>query len=424
MAPDPPARHLPAAPGTPLYVHLPFCVHLCPYCDFFSVEGAGADIDGTIATLLDEANCRAPAAPATVFVGGGTPSYLDETQLRRVFDGLEEATGFRGSATEVTVECNPESLTPGKATLLRELGVDRLSIGIQSLDPATLAFYERPHDAAQALAAVATARAAGFERVSVDVIHGAPTEPLDSIERNLLQIISLGPDHVSAYGLTYEPGTPLHARMERGEVEPLDEDDELARLELVDQLLRDGGLHRYEVSNYSIKGQQCEHNVNYWRNGPYIGLGPSAASHVGGRRSTNPRSLARWAAARAEHPLAAGAAEELDPRERLGETWWLGLRLTEGVDPAAARATAGWPPAPPGASGTPAGSADGAHSPGAPSPGPKQPDLTDARPTDDPAEDLARELVAEGLLEQAAGRYRLTEGARPLADHVGRRFLA
>lgn len=379
--------HQPAPEGTPLYVHLPFCVHKCPYCDFFSVDGKGEDVDGFLDTLLIEAAARAPKAPRTVFFGGGTPTYLDETQLERLLLRLDELTGFRSSAEEVTVECNPESLTLPKAQLMRSLGVDRLSIGVQSLDPATLAFFERPHGPEQALAAVEATRAAGFERFSIDLIHGSPTEELATTERNLIQLLELRPKHVSAYGLTYEPGTPLHARLEREEFVPQDEDQELANLDRVHSLLQAAGLDGYEVSNYSVIGQECGHNINYWHNGPYVGIGPSAASHARGTRSGNPRSIPRWRTAKQEDPMAAAFEEHLDPRARLGETWWLGLRLTAGVDPRTARATAGW------------------------------------EPGEDPAVEQAEALVADGLLELAAGRYRLTQRARPLADHVGRQFL-
>ncbi|MDF1797840.1 MAG: radical SAM family heme chaperone HemW [Planctomycetota bacterium] len=380
-------HHQPAPEGTPLYVHLPFCVHLCPYCDFFSVDGKGQDVDGFLDTLLLEAEARAPKAPRTVFFGGGTPTYLSEPQLQRLLLGLDELTGFRASAEEVTVECNPESLTLPKAQLMRSLGVDRLSIGVQSLDPETLAFFERPHGPEQALAAVEATRSAGFERFSIDLIHGSPTEELATTERNLLQLLELRPQHVSAYGLTYEPGTPLHARLEREEFVPQDEDQELANLDSVHRLLEDAGLRGYEVSNYSSIGQECLHNVNYWHNGPYVGIGPSAASHAQGTRSGNPRSIPRWRAAKQADPMAAAFEEHLDPRARLGETWWLGLRLAEGVDPEVARTTAGWVAA------------------------------------EDPAVGEAEALVAEGLLELLAGRYRLTPRARPLADHVGRQFL-
>jgi oxygen-independent coproporphyrinogen-3 oxidase len=378
----------PAPPGTPLYVHLPFCAHKCPYCDFFSVEGAGHDQERLVEVLLAEARLRAPESPRTVFVGGGTPSYLDEAALRHLFDGLDEVTGFRKSASEVTAECNPESLDAAKAEALRALGINRLSVGVQSLDPSTLAFFERPHDPDQALAAVEVARDGGFQSFSVDLIHGAPGESAQTFVRNLLHIIKLRPFHVSAYGLTYEPGTPLHAQLERGEFEAQNEDQELDNLQLTDEALLGAGYGRYEVSNFALSGHECSHNVNYWRNGTYIGVGPSAASLVAGCRSGNARSIQRWTQAVEAEAAAPAWSERLDPRERLGETWWLGLRLTEGVEPLTARKTAGW---------------------SAPH---------------DPAEDLARDLVVDGLLELHAGHYRLTDRGRPLADYVGRRFLA
>lgn len=378
---------LPPLPGTPLYVHLPFCVHKCPYCDFFSVEGAGQDQAELIDVLLAEARLRAPEAPKTVFLGGGTPSYLEVPALERLLDGLEELTGFRSSAIEVTAECNPESLDKHKASALKALGVNRLSVGVQSLEPSTLSFFERPHGPEEALAALEVARDGGFKSFSADVIHGAPGEDTATFLRHLGELLDLAPPHISAYGLTYEPGTPLHARLERGELEPQDEDQELANLLGTEELLNRRGWGRYEVSNFATNGHECQHNMNYWLNGPYIGLGPSAASFSRGQRSGNARSIARWKASVENRAAAPAWQETLSPRARLGETWWLGLRLTEGVDPSRARNTAAW------------------EGPG------------------DPAEELAHGLVAEGLLEREAERFRLSDRGRPLADHVGRRFL-
>ena len=382
-----PSTHPRAPSGTPLYVHLPFCVHKCPYCDFFSVEGAGHDQAALVELVLEEARLRAPELPRTVFLGGGTPSYLHPDTLAQLLDGLHDLTGFRESATEVTAECNPESLGAEKAQLLAELGVDRLSVGIQSLDEGTLAFFERPHGPEQALAALECARRGGFASFSADVIHGAPGEPATEFGRNLLSIIALDTKHVSAYGLIYEPGTPLHARLERGEFEPQDEDQELLNLEVTESTLAAAGFERYEVSNFCRPGHECQHNLNYWHNGPYVGLGPSAVSHVAGERSGSARSLARWKDAVQNAGAAPSWSERLEPDARLGETWWLGLRLTAGVDPGAARETARW------------------------------------SASSDPALALARELEDEGLLETFEGRYRLTDRGRPLADHVGRRFL-
>lgn len=374
--------------GTPLYVHVPFCVHKCPYCDFFSIEGADQNQASLVDTLLAEAALRGPDGPQTVFIGGGTPSYLDPDQLERLLIGLDRETGFRDSAVEVTAECNPESLTAEKATLMAELGVNRLSIGIQSLDPATLAFFERPHGPEEALAAIEVARAAPIASFSVDLIHGAPQEPPQTFESNLLQIIELEPPHISAYGLIYEAGTPLHERLQRGEFEPQDEDQELEGLERVRSALLGAGYEQYEVSNFSSSGQQCRHNINYWHNGEYVGLGPSAVSHVAGRRFGNARSLARWTRAVHDTQAAANWEETLEPRQRLGETWWLGLRLLAGINPEQARATAGWTAA------------------------------------TDPCEQAALAAIDEGLLERAGDRVRLSERGLHLADHIGRRFLA
>ena len=376
-----------APKGTPLYVHLPFCVHKCPYCDFFSVVGKGEDHDGFLETLLAEAEVRAPEAPSTVFFGGGTPSYFTEPQLERLLARLNDITGFASSATEVTAECNPESLNLEKAQLMRSLGVNRLSVGVQSLNPVTLEFFERPHTPGQALAAVGAVKAAGYERWSADLIHGAPMESPDDIRHNIMSVINLGADHISAYGLTYEPGTPLHARLERGAFAAQDEDQELENLRVARQVLTDSGLGGYEVSNFSTSGQECVHNLNYWANGPYVGIGPSAASHVERTRSGNARSLARWSRSVHQEGSKPLYTETLEPLERLGETWWLGLRLARGVSPAEAAATAGWT-------------------------------------GKDPTAPIQQKLMADGLLECHEGRVRIPESALALADHIGKQFLA
>jgi oxygen-independent coproporphyrinogen-3 oxidase len=380
------------APGTPLYVHLPFCAAKCPYCDFYSLPGADQDTAGAIETVLREAALRAPAAPRTVFLGGGTPSYHSTAELVRLLDGLDRVTGFRASAEEVTVECNPESLDADKARALRGLGATRLSIGFQSLDPATLALFGRVHDAAQSFRAYAAARAAGFARVSIDLIFAAPGQTVAAWEEELDRVLALGPDHVSAYALTFEEGTPFHHRRAAGELVPVPEERELELFHATRTRLEAAGLNAYEVSNFASTAQECRHNLNYWRNGPYVGIGPSAASKVGHRRFARPRSVARWTRAVAGELPAGEAwsyAEELAPAGRLGETWWLGLRLTEGVDPAQARATAGFPE----------GRAD-------------------------PCEAIAGPLIAEGLLERAGAWVRLTARGLVLADHVAARFLA
>ena len=381
------APELVPAPGTPLYVHLPFCVAKCTYCDFFSVAAEGQDVAGTVDALLAEAERRAPRAPRTVFLGGGTPSLLAPDELARLFDGLDALTGFRASATEVTLEANPESLDLAKARLLRRLGVDRLSIGFQSLDPAVLELFGRVHSHEESLAAFAAARAAGFQRVNVDLIYAVPGQELAAWERDLERVLDLGPDHVSAYSLAFEPGTKMTSWLEEGRIERLPEERDLAFFKRTRRRLVARSYDAYELSNFALSGQQCQHNVNYWRNGPYLGLGPSAVSRIGATRFGNPRSVAAWRAAVERGDCAAVWEETPTAPERLGETWWLGLRTARGVQPGEARTMAGL-----------VGSAD-------------------------PALGLAEELGRQGLLEVRDQRWRLSTRGLPLADAVARRFL-
>jgi oxygen-independent coproporphyrinogen-3 oxidase len=383
------ARHRTPAParGTALYVHLPFCVEKCTYCDFFSVKAEGQDVPATIDALLVEAAARAPAEPRTVFFGGGTPSLLEEAELVRLFDALDTRTGFRRSAREVTVECNPESLTREKAVLLRELGADRLSIGFQSFDPRILRLFGRVHSVDDSFAAFEAARAAGFRRVNVDLIYAAPGQELRDWLAELARVLALRPEHVSAYALAYEEGTALTRRLELGELARFGEEQELAFFVETRRALAAAGYEPYEISNFARPGERCRHNCNYWANGDYVGLGPSAVSHVDTLRAGNPRSILEWKRAVGSAGWALAWQERLPPEQRLGETWWLGLRTAQGVSPETARAIAGW------------------------------------RGQQDPALALARELATAGLVDLERGRYRLSERGIPLADAVSKRFL-
>jgi len=380
------AATLTPAPGTPLYVHVPFCVAKCTYCDFYSVAAEGQDLPGTLEALLREALARAPRRPRTVFLGGGTPSYYSVGDLERLLDGLHRASEFRLSASEVTLECNPESLDLEKARVLRALGVDRLSIGFQSLDARILRLFGRVHEAHDSFRAFEAAREAGFERLSVDLIYGVPGQALAAWEDELRRILELRPDHVSAYQLTFEEGTALHAQLREGRLERLSEDLELAFFERTHGLLGAAGYDAYEVSNFSLSGQQCAHNENYWRNGPYVGIGPSAVSHLGPTRFGNPRSIGPWRAAVEAGRFPAAWEETPAPSTRLGETWWLGLRTRAGVDPRRARAVAGLE-------------------------GP------------DPTEGVRGTLVEQGVLEPDGSRLRLSARGWPVADAIARRLL-
>jgi oxygen-independent coproporphyrinogen-3 oxidase len=373
-------------PGTPLYVHVPFCAAKCPYCDFYSFAAEEADADGFVSVLLEEAARRAPRDPDTVFVGGGTPSWLSGADLRALLDGLDRLTGFRRSAAEVTVECNPESLDRAQADRLAELGATRLSIGVQSLRPELLETFGRVHGPREAFDAFHAARAAGFADLNVDLIYAAPGQRLEDWEEDLARILDWGPTHVSAYHLTFEPGTAFERWRAEGRLHAQPETAQLAFFERTHERLAAAGLAAYEVSNFSLDGRHCRHNVNYWENGPYVGLGPSAVSRVGRRRFGNARSLGTW-----RDDVAGGDgpawSESLSLRARLGETWWLGLRTTRGVSPALARETSGF------------------------------------AETADPCLAMARDLARRGLLEVRDGRFALTASGLPLADAVAAEFL-
>ncbi|QDU86627.1 Oxygen-independent coproporphyrinogen-III oxidase-like protein [Planctomycetes bacterium Pla163] len=393
-----------ARPGTALYVHFPYCVVKCTYCDFYSVpverpNGAREDVDGALDGLLAEARLRAPLAPRTVFLGGGTPSLPSAEQIGRFLDELDSICGFRASAVEVTAECNPESLDAAKAAALLAGGVTRLSVGVQSLQQSVLELFGRAHDAEQGLRALAAAREGGATRLSADLIYAAPGLTAAQWEADLERVVAAagGLEHLSAYNLTFEEGTRLEMLRRRGDLAPLDEDTELAMFEATARIAAAAGMERYEVSNYARPGEACEHNLVYWANGEYVGIGPSAVSKVGNARFGNVRSVDAWlrAVQRATAcEIDAGAiadwSEEPSALARLGETWWLGLRRTIGVDPAEARATAGFD--------------DGA--------------------APDPAVPIAERMVGHGLLALVDGRYRLTERGRPLADGVAKEFLA
>jgi oxygen-independent coproporphyrinogen-3 oxidase len=376
-------------PGTALYVHLPFCAAKCPYCDFFSVPAEGQDLSGTIDAILAEAQARAPQRPRTVYLGGGTPSLFPERQLARLLDGLDAATDFRSSAIEVTAECNPESLDEDKARCLLDLGATRLSIGFQSLRPELLALFGRVHDVDDSFRAFEAARRAGSRNVNIDLIYAAPGQDLAGWLEDLSRVIALGPEHVSAYNLTFEEGTLFRRWLEQGRLQRQPEDSELEFFLGTRARLTEAGYAPYEISNFCLSDQLCAHNVNYWHNGAYVGLGPSAVSRVGPRRAGNVRSISEYLRRIRRARSAEDWSEEPGARVRLGETWWLGLRLREGLSPAEARERAegrAW----------------------------REGDLGEA---------IAERLAGEGLLERSGGRYRLTERGLPLADAVAREFL-
>jgi oxygen-independent coproporphyrinogen III oxidase len=323
----------PSGQGTSLYVHVPFCVVKCGYCDFNSyVVEDRAVHDLFLAALATELRAHWRfGAPTSVFFGGGTPSLLDPQRLHRLFASVAAVVPLAACA-EVTMEANPESLTAEKAAIAMSFGVRRFSVGVQSFHAHHLHFLDRAHSAAKAEAAVAALRASGCANLSLDLMFGIPGETLAEWQQDLEQALRLEPDHLSCYNLTYEPGTRLAHALQRGEVKPNDEESDRAMFEWTRERLAAAGFQAYEVSNFAGRGGPSRHNDHYWLQGDYVGVGPGASSHRAGVRSTNLKPVEAWARAVLAGVPASGSAETLWPRQRAAEALWLGIRRADGVD--------------------------------------------------------------------------------------------
>jgi oxygen-independent coproporphyrinogen-3 oxidase len=322
-----------------VYVHVPFCVTRCGYCDFNTYVGSDAAArsayaDAARAEVRLARRTLGPDAPVvdTVFFGGGTPTLLAAADLAAILGAIAGAFGLSPDA-EVTTEANPEDVDAAMLAALREAGFTRVSFGMQSAVEDVLATLERRHTAERAVAAVADARTAGFEHVSLDLIYGTPGESDADWAASLAAALAAGPDHVSAYALSVEPGTALHARVRRGELPAPDPDAAADRYLAADTTLAEAGMGWYEISNWAATPQaRCRHNLGYWRGEQWWGVGPGAHSHVGGARWWNvrhPRDYARRLAA-GEAPVA--GREVLDAATRRFERVMLGVRLAEGLD--------------------------------------------------------------------------------------------
>lgn len=312
---------------TGLYVHIPFCSVKCFYCDFAAFSGQKKQVERYLAALEAEAALLPPREPETLYVGGGTPSELSAPQIAELFERLRRA--FPGARyAESTFEGNPESLDAEKLGVLAREGVTRLSIGLQTADDALLKAIGRRHTAADFARVYRLARAAGIPALSVDLMYGLPGQSLDSLRATLDFALALGPEHVSLYGLQVEDRT-LFAR--RG----VEEDSDLGRemYELSIAALESAGLEHYEISNWAKPGQRSRHNVNYWRRGDYLGLGCSAASFLGGVRSSNEEGLAPYLEAVASGRRPTAETEAPTGLEAVGEEAFLALRMIEGFVP-------------------------------------------------------------------------------------------
>jgi oxygen-independent coproporphyrinogen-3 oxidase len=320
-----------------LYVHVPFCVHKCHYCDFYSItRQSEARMARFVDLILGEAQLWTAAArrpvprPRTVFFGGGTPSLLPAPLMRRLIDGLRQRFDL-SRLEEWTIECNPATVSADYCAMLRDAGVDRLSFGAQSFDRGELKTLERHHDPDDVPRSVELAKAAGFSRLNLDLIYAVPGQTLESWAASLDATLRLGTPHVSCYGLTYEPNTPMAVKKRLGLLTAADESLELAMFRHARTAAASAGLDAYEISNYATPGEACRHNLVYWTGGNYIGIGPSAASHVQGWRWKNRPHLGEWEDAASAGRVPAIDVEVLSPRQRAGELAMLMLRLAQGL---------------------------------------------------------------------------------------------
>lgn len=316
-----------------LYVHIPFCVKKCSYCDFLSAPATEQTKEAYMAALFAEIGGRAKdykdRIVTSVFIGGGTPSLLSGDSIRQLMEHIREGFALAPDA-EITMEVNPGTVTAEKLTAFYEAGINRLSIGMQSAQEQELKILGRIHDFDGFCQVYREAVEAGFTNINVDVMSGLPGQTLASYKDTLEKVLRLEPmpQHISAYSLIVEEGTPFAAMADRGELPLPEEDTERAMYEETIEVLAGYGFHRYEISNYALDGYECRHNVGYWIRRDYLGFGIGAASLIDNVRFQNGRDLNAYLA----HPLACREEQQpLTTQEQMEETMFLGLRLIRGV---------------------------------------------------------------------------------------------
>ena len=313
------------------YFHVPFCRHKCHYCDFYSFVDTESRELAYVERLEEELQDALEFLTVpieTVFVGGGTPTMLGADLLGRMLSSIRRTLPIASNA-EWSVEANPETVNEAVADALAQSGVRRVSLGAQSFNPKLLKALERDHDPASVERAVGLLRRAGIPQVNLDLIFAIPGSTIADWEADLLRALSIGPDHLSAYGLVYEPNTPLTVKLRKGAVTRLPEDEEAEQYEFVVEKLAKSGYERYEISNWSLPGMACRHNILYWENADWWAFGPSAAAHGNGVRWRNIPRLATWLENRPSAPVE--EIECLGADANAGESFMLGLRLMKGM---------------------------------------------------------------------------------------------
>jgi oxygen-independent coproporphyrinogen-3 oxidase len=312
-----------------LYIHIPFCQAKCTYCDFDTYAGLEGLYDDYTSALVREIGWSERAQVATIYLGGGTPTVLPLSHLSQVLEAAQRAFSVNGNA-EVTIEANPGTVSSEKLAGLRTLGVNRLSLGAQSFDETELKLLGRIHTAVETIQAVHAARQAGFSNLNLDLIYGLPQQPSESWQTSMEQALALRPDHLSLYALSIEEGTPLAKRIAEGKLAVPDPDVAAQMYELAEATLATRAYVHYEISNWSrTEALSCQHNLTYWRNGPYLGVGAGAHSWLRGRRWGNVASPEQYVdrVLAGEHPIA--TEERIDASLEMSEAMIMGLRLLE-----------------------------------------------------------------------------------------------
>lgn len=315
-----------------LYIHIPFCVQKCSYCDFCSEPIGNYDAERFVRALCAEIRQRNDefGMVDSLFLGGGTPSLLSESSIRSIMQCLKDVCIFSPDP-EVTIEANPATLDEKRLRFLREVGFNRMSIGIQSIHANELRVLGRIHDWAEAEAAVHDAGRAGFDNISVDAMYGIPGQDAGAWIETLGRLIELKPVHISAYELTAEPGTPLFAGVQSRRYELPHEESIEEMFYCADEMLSAHGYEHYEISNYALPGRRCRHNMTYWQRRPYAGLGPAAHSFNGLERSSNIEDIGRYISLIETAQSVAAETTVLSDDDIWKETVFLGLRTIDGV---------------------------------------------------------------------------------------------
>ncbi|MFC5454168.1 radical SAM family heme chaperone HemW [Prosthecobacter fluviatilis] len=311
-----------------LYVHIPFCHRICPYCSFHKHTPGGTDMTAFVDALLKEAE-KQPLRPETIFFGGGTPTMLSDVHLERLLRGLRERVDM-GGVLEFTMEANPRTVTASKAVMMREMGVTRVSLGIQAWDDETLKTLGRDHARADAEETWRVLKAAGFPSLNLDLMFSIPGQRVETWRQTLEHTISLQPDHISAYNLNYEEDTDFFRRLKAGEYRE-DEGRDAEFFNVAIDMLEAGGFEHYEISNYAKPGHRSVHNEAYWLGEDYLGIGPGAFSTVGARRWNNVKDTPRYMALTLAGEETAVEVEELTAEQRRTERFGLELRTARGL---------------------------------------------------------------------------------------------